>query len=90
MNDERVAFYRDVAAQAAAERASERMSPCVFRGPTIRTEKKPCCGEVELFLCARNMTRKWHTKCAKCDDYLGTNRTKEHEGSHAPVGARNP
>jgi len=55
---------------------SQRPERCVYRGETLREEKKSCCGKVEIFLCAKRKHEVWHTKCRSCEYYRRTKPLK--------------
>lgn len=52
--------------EAIALRSSQ---VCQHRGPTKRRKRKSCCGEVEIFDCAKLAHEVYHTKCYSCDAY---------------------
>ena len=46
---------------------NERSDRCIYRGETLRREKKSCCGTVEIFECAEREHEVWNTKCRSCE-----------------------
>ncbi len=52
---------------AAARSRSLERNPCMYRGETLRREKKSCCGTVEIFQCSERKIEVWHTKCRTCE-----------------------
>lgn len=62
--------------RAPQARTLNPSAPCVHRGETLRIERKSCCGEVEVFRCARDKQEKWHTKCRRCSDYTSVGKDR--------------
>lgn len=46
-----------------------RDTTCLHRGETKRLEKWKCCGQVEMFDCAKLGWEVGHTKCRSCGEH---------------------
>ena len=59
--------FKDLFSPVLVERS--RIVACIHRGKTKRTEKKTCCGVVEIFDCPKLGHEVLHTKCYTCKEY---------------------
>lgn len=48
---------------------NERGAQCIYRGETLRREKKTCCGAVEIFRCSKLEREVWDSKCRSCEHF---------------------